>query len=134
MRERLLEELELLRRLYPDVRYGDNWVLVPAYRLPPSRFNLDSTPVLFTVPIGYPATGPDNFFVDVSLRLKNGSAPPAFNPNQNSSTGSAPIPGNWGWFSWHPSTWRPKAKPEAGDNLVTFLKGVGVCLRGEESG
>jgi hypothetical protein len=134
MRERLVEELDLLRQLFPDVQHGNDWVLVPAYRLPPERFNLDITPVLFSIPVGYPNTGPDNFFVSVSLRLKDGALALGFNPNPNSSTGPAPIPGDWGWFSWHPSSWRPMAKPELGDNFVTFLRGVGMCLRGEESG
>jgi hypothetical protein len=133
MTDRFREELELLRRTYPDVQNGDNWVLIPNYRLPPNRFNLATTPVLFAVPVGYPNTGPDNFFVDVNLRLQGNAMPPAFNTNSNSSTGPAPIPGNWGWFSWHPSAWRPAANPAVGDNLLTFLTGVGVCLRGEES-
>ena len=133
MRERVAQELELLRRLYPDAQAGDNWVLLPTYRLPLGRFNLLETPVLFAIPVGYPNMGPDNFFVDLHLQLAGGGTPPAFTANANSSSGPAPIAGNWGWFSWHPSEWRPAADPRAGDNLVTFLRGVALCLRGEES-
>jgi hypothetical protein len=101
--------------------------------LPSGRFTIDATPVLFVVPIGYPNTGPDNFFVDANLRLVGGGTPPAFNVGPNSSSGSAPMPGNWGWFSWHPAAWRPTADPAVGDNLVTFVTSIGICLRGEES-
>lgn len=133
MRERLLQELELLRAVYSDAQLGGNWVLLSRYVLPRGRFNLDETPVLFAIPVGYPNTGPDNFFVNISLRLKGDALPPGFNANANSSSGPAPIAGDWGWFSWHPQNWRPAADPAAGDNLATFVRGVGVCLRGEES-
>jgi len=135
MHERVFAEVELLRKKYPALEHGEqfNWVLIPMYPLPPGRFNKNETRLLFAIPIGYPNTGPDNFFVDVNLRLKDGGTPPAFNPNANSSTGSAAVPGDWGWFSWHPQSWRPAASIEGGDNLQTFLTGVSLCLRGEES-
>jgi hypothetical protein len=135
MHERLRVEVEFLRKRYPALEHGEqfNWVLIPVYPLPRGRFNKNETRLLFAIPVGYPNTGPDNFFVDGNLRLKDGGAPPAFNPNSNSSTGIAPVPGDWGWFSWHPQVWRPAASVEGGDNLETFLTGVSLCLRGEES-
>ncbi len=134
MHERVGEEIQLLRRRFPDLEHGEqlNWVLIRNYRLPSGRFTLACTPLLFAVPPTYPNAGPDNFFVDVNLRLRDGSMPPGFNPNPNSSTGPAPIPGSWGWFSWHPHAWRPAAQIEKGDNLATFLTGIDMCLRGEE--
>ena len=133
MSDRVLAEFELLRALFPHATLGNSWVLLADYLLPGGRYNLERTPVLFSIPVGYPNTGPDNFFVDVALRLHDGGMPPGFNPNSNSSTGPAPVNGSWGWFSWHPQSWRPTADPRNGDNLATFVKGVGVCLRGEES-
>src|SRR5689334_20603143 len=138
MNDRIEAELNLLRNTYPQLQSGQlqsgpHWVLIPRYVLPVNRFNMDVTPVLFSLPVGYPNTGPDNFFVDVNLRLRDGSNPLAFNPNPNSSTGPAPIPGNWGWFSWHPYGWRPSSEVAKGDNLLTYVKSVGICLRGEES-
>lgn len=135
MHERVRAEVELLRKRYLALEHGDQftWVLIPVYPLPPGRFNKNETRLLFAIPVGYPNTGPDNFFVDVNLRLTDGGTPPAFNPNSNSSTGIAPVPGDWGWFSWHPQAWRPAASVEGGDNLETFLTGVSLCLRGEES-
>lgn len=135
MHERVRQEIELLRNKHQGLEHGEqlNWVLIPEFELPPKRFNKNRTRLLFAIPLGYPNTGPDNFFVDVELRLQNGGMPPGFNPNSNSSSGAAPVPGNWGWFSWHPQTWRPAASINSGDNLLTFVRGVNLCLRGEES-
>jgi len=135
MNERVREEIELLKKQFPELQHGDqlDWGLIPELVLPPERFNKSSTKVLFRIPVGYPATGPDNFFVDADLRLKGGANPPAFNIGSQSSSGNAPVAGEWGWFSWHPQAWRPAATIEGGDNLLGFVRSINVCLRGEES-
>lgn len=135
MHERVRAEIELLKKQFPELRYGDqlDWVLIPELVPPAGRFNKKNTKVLFKIPPGYPQTGPDNFFVDADLRLSNGTPPPAFNIGSQSSNGPAPIEGSWGWFSWHPQGWRPAEAIEGGDNLVGFVRGINLCLRGEES-
>ncbi len=135
MLERVRQEIELLRQQFPDLQHGEklDWVLLPHVVLPAGRFNKTSTAVLFKIPSSYPQAGPDNFFVDLDLRLSGGTMPPAFNANAESSTGPAPVTGNWGWFSWHPQAWRPSATIENGDNLQGFVRGINLCLRGEES-
>ena len=110
-----------------------DWVLIPGLVLPVGRFNKERTKLLFRIPVGYPQTGPDNFFVDVDLRLKDGSAAAAFNANKESSSGPASVSGEWGWFSWHPKEWRPANTIEGGDNLLGFVRSINLCLRGEES-
>jgi hypothetical protein len=135
MHERVRQEIELLKTQHPDLQHGDqlDWVLIPELVLPAGRFNKALTRLMFRIPVGYPQTGPDNFFLDADLRLKDGTNPPAFNAGSQSSSGPAPIQGEWGWFSWHPQSWRPAATIEGGDNLVGFVRGVNLCLRGEES-
>lgn len=135
MHERVKQEIDLLRAKYPTLQAGENldWVLIPEYSLPPARFNKDKTKLLFVIPPGYPNTAPDNFFVDVVLRLNDGSQAAGFNQGANSSSGNAPVAEDWGWFSWHPNVWRPAATIEGGDNLITYLRAVNACLRGEES-
>ena|SRR5437868_3081285 len=135
MKARIAEEVQLLREKFPKLEHGPEfeWVLLPHFALPKGRFNKATAPILFALPVGYPNTGPDNFFTDVDLRLANGSMPPAFNPDSKSSSGPAPVPGSWGWFSWHPQKWTPRAAVTAGDNLLVFVSGVQLCLRGEES-
>lgn len=133
MHERVKEEVDLLKEKYPNLQYDEelNWILIPEYQLP-GRFNKGMTQLLWVIPPGYPQTAPDNFFVDGDLRLKDGGNPPSFNANSNSSSGPAPVSGNWGWFSWHPQQWRPAAEILKGDNLLTFVRTVNICLRGEE--
>ncbi len=135
MEARLQEEMAFLRRHFPRLEHGPGmeWVMIPEFPLPAGRYNRSQTPLLFKLPGVYPQAGPDNFFVDVELRLTTGAMPPAFNPNAESSSGPAPTTGRWGWFSWHPQSWRPAATVEGGDNLLVFVRGVGLCLRGEES-
>ncbi len=135
MNARVQEETELLRKRYPDLRHGDqlDWILLPRLVLPIGRFNKEASRILFRLPVGYPNTGLDNFFVDGDLRLKDGSNPSAFNVGSNSGSGPAPVEDNWGWFSWHPQAWRPAATVEGGDNLVGFVRTINLCLRGEES-
>lgn len=136
MYERVKEEIELLRQKFPDLKHGESldWVLLPEYLLLPSFFNKDQTKLMWIIPQGYPQTAPDDFFVDADLRLKNGSNPPSFNLGPKSSSGLAPVPGEWAWFSWHPQQgkWKPAADINKGDNLLTFLRSVNICLRGEE--
>ena len=135
MHERVQREIELVREKHPSAQHGEalNWVLIPDYYLPSGRYCKDKTKLLFSIPAGYPNTAPDDFFVDGDLRLKNGGNPLGFNQGPNSSSGLAPMAGDWGWFSWHAKVWRPAATIEGGDNLLTFLRSINMCLRGEEA-
>ena len=136
MSERVADEIELVRTRHPKLQHGTgrDWVLIPDYQLPPGRYNRSATTLLFLIPAGYPITAIDNFFVETGLRFGNGQTGiPAYNEGSTPGSGAPPIPGNWGWFSWHPNTWRPAATIEGGDNLLTYLRGVNMCLRGEEA-
>src|SRR5690242_3711495 len=109
MHERVLQEIEMVRAKHPTIQHGEQleWVMIPEYPLPAGRYNQERTRLLFVIPPGYPNTGPDNFFVDVALMLKDGGTPPAFNSGSDSSSGPAPVGSDWAWFSWHPQSWRP---------------------------
>lgn len=135
MYQRVAQEIELVRSRFPSIQHGEqlDWVLIPDYELPRGRYNKQYTRLLFRIPQGYPSTGPDDFFVDNDLRLGSNESAPGFNSGANSSSGPAPIPGDWGWFSWHPQSWRPSADITDGDNLLTFLKSIHICLQGQEA-
>jgi len=125
----------MLQVKFPHLEHGKDfdWVLLPSVLLQAGRFNKERCKILFRIPVGYPQTGPDNFFVDADLRLANGTNPPGFNLGNQSSSGSAPVAGTWSWFSWHPQSWRAAATIEGGDNLYCFVLSIQICLRGEES-
>lgn len=135
MHERVSEEITLLKERYPDLQHGEqcNWVLIPDYILPSNRYNKERTKILFNIPTAYPNAGPDNFFVDGDLTLRDGSNPLGLNIGPNSGSGSAIVEGSWSWFSWHPASWRPTASILGGDNLLTFIRGVNMCLHGVEA-
>jgi hypothetical protein len=135
MHERVEAETDLVKEKHPGLAHGDkhNWMRLDGYRLPAGRYNKTTTTILFNIPSCYPQAGPDDFFVDGDLRLADGSPPPGFNAGSQSSSGPAPIEGNWGWFSWHPGSWRPAADIDRGDNLLTFLRSVDQCLLGRET-
>jgi hypothetical protein len=135
VQERVLEEIEtLLRPRYGAVDHGEelDWVIVPQFPIDNRVLNQSTTKLLFRIPPGYPNTGPDDFFVDSGLRTADGGPVPGLNEGSQSSSGPAPVEGDWGWFSWHPQSWRPAARSEDGDNLLTFLRGCAACLQGAQ--
>ena len=135
MHTRVAEEIAILRERYPELQHDEQfrWVMLPDVALPPGRFNKERTRLLFNIPPSYPSAGPDNFFVDGDLKLKDGSNPPGLNLGANSGSGSAAVEGNWSWFSWHPALWRATAILLDGDNLLTFVRGANMCLQGREA-
>lgn len=118
MRDRLDQEIALVRKQYPGVRHDQNydWVVVEEVPLP-ADYNRDTTDVLIVIPSGYPETPPDNFWVPSGLRLENDGQPDAFNPNHRTHEGE-----EWDRFSWHEDDgWTPSEDIEDGSNLLTFM-------------
>lgn len=121
MRDRLDQEIALIRKQYPDVRHDQNydWVIIKDVPLP-ADYNRDTTDVLIVIPSGYPETPPDNFWVPSGLRLENDGQPDAFNPNHRTQEGE-----EWDRFSWHEDDgWAPTKDIEYGSNLLTFMSTV----------
>lgn len=128
MTPRIEAELALLRARYPALQTSDRpngvQVTIPEFPLPPGwcRTNTD---LAFVIPVGYPATPPDNFFVRPPLTTAAGGPPGNY---QADGTGLG-LPG-WGGFSFHlrdeaeTPSWSPAADPTTGDNLLSFLRAV----------
>jgi hypothetical protein len=94
MKERIREEIELLRKKYPSLQNADNfdWVMIPDLPLP-GHWNRTQTKLLFLIPPTYPHTPPDNFYVETGLRLKNGN-----NPSNYREGAGVPVGGAWASF------------------------------------
>lgn len=121
MRNRLDQEVALLRKQYPGVRHNQNfdWVVVEDVTLS-AGYNRDTTDILLIIPAGYPETPPDNFWVPPGLRLENDGQPDAFNPNHRTHEGE-----EWDRFSWHEDDgWAPSKDVKDGSNLLTFMRTV----------
>ena len=125
MQERLAQEIALLKAKYPNLEHGQNydWVIISDCPLP-DGYNRKTTKLLFLIPVTYPHTAPDCFYVEPGLRLSNGNMPSNYNEQMTVSVG-----GSWGYFSWHPEIWQAAAEIEKGDNLLSFIKIVNVRLR-----
>ena len=76
---------------------------------------------MFALPIGYPQTGPDNFFVEVDLRLANGSPPPAFNPNRGFKWWTCANSWGMGLVFMTSGSLAAGSKVTDGDNLLRCL-------------
>lgn len=124
--ERWSAEVELVRKKYPSVQCGEGsrWLMIPEYLLP-RGWSREKTRLLFIIPAEYPHRPPDNFYVDVGLRLATTNQMPS-----NYSEGQCPIGGQWGCFSFHAEIWRPAPEIEKGDNMLTFLTAVRLRLQG----
>ena len=125
MQERIAQEIALLKERYPDLEYGQNydWIIIPDFPLP-EGYNRTATKLLFLIPNTYPHTAPDCFYVETGLRLANGNLPSNYNEEM-----SVPIPGPWGYFSWHPEIWQARDEIQKGDNLLSFIRVVNFRLR-----
>lgn len=124
--DRIADELELLKRYYPDIEYqfanGLHW-----FYLPNLVFDMErpSIPVVFYVTEGHPGAEPYGFFFPQSetstLPVKNTRAKVC-----------PPFEGAWTFVSWSPVTWRPKGDLISGDNLWGWSRGFKAALNGAE--
>lgn len=122
MLERIRQELELLRRRFPNLEYAEaaHWIKAPNYRLTPG-WNRSETDVAFQIPVGYPGTPPYGIYVPAGI-LFNSARP---NNYSEPAPSQPPFAGSWGIFSWRPDDghWRPTADLSTGSNLLNWLLG-----------
>jgi hypothetical protein len=123
VRERLQREFELVAQRYGELELAEDltWLVIERFALP-AGWSTGVTRLLLMIPVGYPATPPDNFAIDADIRLAGGGEP----GNLAGRIGHAGR--EWLQFSWHvvdgADGWAPHAEIEQGDNLLTFLLGV----------
>jgi Prokaryotic E2 family E len=116
---RVAEELELLRRNFPELEYlvSGHWVRIPRYGLPDSIWDRDHVEVCFQIPEQIPGQAPYGFYVRPNLALE--SAQPIGNYAYPAPTGFG---GDWGKFSWQLTGWTPTADLVSGTNMVNFVR------------
>jgi hypothetical protein len=118
--ERLQEELELLRSVFPDLDYRCDeevhWVRIPDYRVP-AGWSQQQVEAVFRIPSEVGAA-PYAFFVRPALALAEGGS--ISNYGYPSVT---PWGADFGQFSWSPlGPWVPKADIRAGANMLNFAR------------
>lgn len=119
MRERIEQELALLRKRYPNLEYKEEgqWVRIPAYPLC-EGWSRTSTDVVFQIPVGYPGTSPYGIYTPSGLKF-NGSPPDNYtDPAPNRPT----FEGTWAIFSWQiDGQWRATSDLLTGSNLLNWV-------------
>lgn len=120
MTPRIEQELDLLRKYYPDLEVNGMWVRIPDFPIPQNcSWNRKTTDICFEIPPGYPGTHPYGIYVPVGI-LCDGAKP---NDYTEPAKKRPPFPGDWGILSWAPEApWRPTANIRKGPNLVDFVR------------
>jgi hypothetical protein len=124
MDDRVALEMAILRRRHPAARLESLWVLVPQYPLP-TGWSATVIDTAFHIRDGYPGSGLYGIYVPTGLRF-NGEVPSSFS---DPAPTQPPFEGKWAIFSWEADPWFPKATPEAGHNLLTWVEGFATRFR-----
>jgi hypothetical protein len=99
--QRILEELDLLRKYYPNLEFVEQglWFRIPDYPLPQEKqWNRITTDVAFQVPAAYPGAPPYGIYVPSGLRC--GEVIP--DNYQEPAGQQPPFGGQWSMLSWAP--------------------------------
>lgn len=123
MKDRIEEELKLLRKYYPklEIDKEKKWILIHKYQLPKDKsWNKNIIDVCFTIPQGYPGTNPYGIYIPDDLLYNNQS----LDNFKQSPSNKPPFPGNWGILSWSPDNgqWKPTDNIITGSNLLNFVR------------
>jgi hypothetical protein len=118
MRDRIEQELDLLRRRYAEVDHREDGDWVRIHPVPTAAgWSKEVIPVAFQIPQGYPGTPPYGFYVPRGLNHQGGQ-PQSY---QDLAGTQPPFPGEWGMFSWaHDTGWRPTGDIIGGSNLLNW--------------
>ena len=118
--ERLQQELELLRTVYPDLVYCHDedvhWVRIPRYPVP-TGWSCSEVEIAFRIP-DETGQAPYAFFVRPRLHLAAGGT-----ISNYTEVASTPWGSDFAQFSWSPlEQWLPKAEIRAGANMLNFAR------------
>lgn len=121
MDERLEQELNLLRKYYPDLEIDDSqkWIKIPSYKLPVGiGWNKVTIDLCIEVKPGFPGVAPYGIFVPSGIRF-NSLEPKDWQPSANNRPS---FTGDWAMLSWTPvEEWKPGSDVAKGSNLLNFV-------------
>ncbi len=120
MEDRIKQELDLLKKYYPDIKYSEQgrWVFIPKYILSSDlRWNEKEIDICFQIPIGYPGDPPYGFYIPAHLKCDD--QPPL---NASVPSNKPPFDGTWIILSWQKDNWFPTADIQTGSNLLNFTR------------
>ena len=97
---------------------GQKAIILTAYDLPASRFDVQRADILILLPSGYPDLPPDMFYLIPWVRLIAGNRYPKAADQPFSFAGR-----NWQRWSRHNTEWRPGV-----DGIWTMVKRIDAAL------
>lgn len=118
--DRISQEIELLRRFYPELRVvGEerHWVLVPHFPVPKEPgWSHNEVAVAFQFPVGFPVQKPYGFHVSPILTLASGMTVQNVAPSAE-----PPWEGPWMKFSWDAPNWAATSDVAIGSNMLNYV-------------
>jgi len=117
MNERIEQELELLRKHFPELEYREEggWILIPKYGGPGGIWTVSNPDVCFQIPPAYPGQKPYGFYVRLPFALNSGGEIKNATPSEE-----PPFGGQWLKFSWDLPDWRATSDLQSGYNLLNW--------------
>lgn len=131
MRDRIRQELDLLRQYYPDIQHkehgGEDWFLIPNYPFPEGwmvgQSPIKAATIVFKVVAAYPSGEPYGFAAPARINFKG--CP----PGNTGSPVTPPFEGAWQHFSWAPEGWVPTCDVNKGQNLLIWVRSFAKRLQ-----
>jgi hypothetical protein len=116
---RLQKEITIISHRFPILFDENNLSYISVTNFPlNSQFNFSSTTLLLKIPVQYPYTPPEHFYLKKGL-LYNGKSPVHYFQsagfNDLSDLG-------WSKYCLHTKSWKPTSDILSGDSLITFLE------------
>lgn len=116
---RIQKEITIISHRFPVLFDDNNLNYISVKNFPLNhKFNFSSTTLLLKIPIQYPFTPPEHFYLKKGLLYK-GSSPEHYFQNAGFNDLA-----NLGWskFCLHTKSWKPTTDIISGDSLITFLE------------
>ncbi len=125
MTERIDQELELLRSVFPELEYSREaqWVRLPRYPMP-EIWKPAEVAVAFQFPAAFPGQKPYGFHICPTPSLISGADVQNVTPSVE-----PPWPGPWLKFSWDVPEWAPAEEVRLGSNMLNFVLTIVDRLR-----
>lgn len=117
--QRIQNEMTIISHRFPVLFDEKNLNYISIKNFPLNHnFNFDSTTLLLKIPVQYPFTPPEHFYLKKGLRYKGKSPEHYF---QNAGFNDLSDLG-WSKFCLHTKSWKPTSDIISGDSLITFLE------------
>lgn len=129
MKTWLIKNIFLAKCLFPDLQFGPSleWILLKNFPLPSGWFNRLTSLLIVWQGINGDIfhVKPNNFYVDIGLRLIDGSEPSHIFEDSSFND----LWPHWARASWHIESWKPSKDVVSGHNILSIFNGLDEFFR-----